>query len=178
MPNRAIVPFASPLRGLDPLAGDLDRLFDTVFSRNGRRSSFLGGWSPATDLVETDSSLILKADLPGLSRDDVNITVEENILTVSGERHQEHESSRDGYHHLERSFGKFSRSLRLPQGVSADDVRAEFDNGVLEVTIPKPDVDSVKTVEIKSIDDIKAPDDASGLTTESKAAETPEDPGE
>jgi HSP20 family protein len=90
------------------------------------------------DLAETDDHLVLKADLPGLDADDVEIEVQDGVLTVSGERKTEHESSSNGYHRVERSYGRFSRSLSLPQGIDAGQVQAEFDKGVLEVRIPKP----------------------------------------
>src|SRR5213592_4258260 len=91
------------------------------------------------DLIETDDHFVLRADLPGLSEDDVNIEVEDNVLTVSGERKTEHESTKEGYHRVERAFGAFSRSLTLPEGVDADAVSASFDRDVLEISIPKPE---------------------------------------
>ena len=132
----ALVRF-EPARELDSLQADMNRLFDSFFG--GRRSS--GGvqrWVPAMDLIENEDSLVLRADLPGLSEDDVNIEVKDGVLTVSGERKSESEEKTEGYHRIERSFGGFSRSLSLPQGVEADQVSADFDNGVLEVRIPKP----------------------------------------
>ena len=91
------------------------------------------------DLAETEDEFVLKADLPGLSEDDVSIELEDNVLTVSGERKGEHEERKDGYYRVERSYGRFSRSLTLPEGVDADAVKASFDHGVLEVHIPKPE---------------------------------------
>ena len=95
-------------------------------------------WVPAVDLVEREGQLVLRADLPGLDRDDVDVQIKDGILTVSGERKYENESKGEGYHRVERSFGRFSRSLRLPRGVDASAVSASFDRGVLEVTVPKP----------------------------------------
>lgn len=91
------------------------------------------------DLVESDDYLVLKADLPGLAEDDVAIEVQDNVLTISGSRHAEHEHNEQGWFRLERSYGTFSRSLTLPDGVDADGVEASFDRGVLEVRIPKPE---------------------------------------
>jgi len=90
------------------------------------------------DLSETDSALVLRADLPGLDRDDVSIEIKDNVLTVSGERHREREDKKEGYHRIERSYGSFSRSLTLPRGIDPESVSADFDKGVLEVRIPKP----------------------------------------
>ncbi len=129
-----------PLRELSSLQTEVNRLFDTVFDApragtgNGHRR-----WIPAMDLVETDEHFVLRADLPGLKEEDVKIEVEDSTLTVSGERRSEHESNREGYHRVERSFGSFSRSLTLPKGVDPAAVTAGFDRGVLEVRIPKPE---------------------------------------
>jgi HSP20 family protein len=126
-----------PVRELDSLQGDMNRLFDRFFEgRAGNGTS--RRWIPAMDLVETDDSLVLRGDLPGMTEDDVDIEIKDNILTVSGERKSESEQSGEGYHRVERAFGSFSRSLTLPQGVDAGRVEANFENGVLEVRIPKP----------------------------------------
>ena len=126
-----------PMRELDSLQGDMNRLFDRFFegrapNGGGRR------WIPAMDLVETHDALVLRGDLPGMSEEDVEIEIKDNVLTVSGERKAQHEEKGEGYHRVERAFGSFSRSLSLPRGVEADKIAASFDNGVLEVRIPKP----------------------------------------
>jgi HSP20 family protein len=126
-----------PIRELDSLQNDMNRLFDRFFE--GRAANGTARrWIPAMDLVETDDHLVLRGDLPGMTEDDVNIEIKDNVLTVSGERKAEREDKREGYHRVERAFGSFSRSLSLPAGVDADKVEANFDNGVLEVRIPKP----------------------------------------
>jgi HSP20 family protein len=91
------------------------------------------------DLVETADDFVLRADLPGLSEKDVNIELEDNVLTLSGERKAEHEERKEGYYRVERASGTFSRSLTLPEGVDPEAVKASFDRGVLEVRIPKPE---------------------------------------
>jgi HSP20 family protein len=91
------------------------------------------------DLVETENDFVLKADLPGLAENDVNIEVEDNVLTISGERKSEREDRKEGYYRVERSFGSFRRSLTLPEGVDAESVKASFERGVLEVHVPKPE---------------------------------------
>ena len=91
------------------------------------------------DLVETPDHYVLRADLPGLSDGDVNVQLEANVLTISGERKAEHEDQQEGYYRLERAFGAFSRSLTLPDGVDPDGVQAHFDRGVLEIRVPKPE---------------------------------------
>jgi HSP20 family protein len=123
-----------PARRLD--LPDVDRVFDAFFGP--RPAPGAGRWVPAMDLVETDDHLVLKADLPGLDKDDVEIEVSDGALTVSGERKTEHIEREDGYHRIERAYGGFSRSLSLPEGIDAEQVHADFDKGVLEVRIPKP----------------------------------------
>ena len=101
------------------------------------------------DLVETDEHFVLKADLPGLAEGDVSIEVEDDVLTVSGERKAEHEDKREGYVRVERSYGAFRRSLTLPEGIDPEAVTASFDNGVLEVRIPKPEERKPRRVAIQ-----------------------------
>lgn len=128
-----------PVRDWSPLGAEIDRFFDSFFQTRGGDANGQRRWVPAMDLVETDDSLVLKADLPGLSEDDVKVEVNDNMLTVSGERRAEHEHERDGYHRVERSFGRFSRSVTVPEGIDEDKVTATFNDGVLEVRIPKPE---------------------------------------
>jgi HSP20 family protein len=91
------------------------------------------------DLVETEDDFVLRADLPGLTEGEVNIELEDSVLTVSGERKSEHEERKEGYYRVERASGAFSRSLTLPEGVDPEGIKASFDKGVLEVRIPKPE---------------------------------------
>ena len=122
----------------EPFSTEINRLFDTLFEP-ANLSARTQRWAPAMDLVEAEDHFLLKADLPGLAEDDVTIEVQDNVLTISGERKAEHERKEKGYYRLERSFGRFSRSLTLPEGVNADAINAKFDKGVLEVSIPKPE---------------------------------------
>jgi HSP20 family protein len=120
----------------EPFSQEFDRLFSSLFDSSGRQAH---RWVPAIDLVEADDHFVLKADLPGLSEDDVAIEVQDNVLTISGSREAEHERTEKGWYRLERSYGSFSRSLTLPEGVDADKVEASFDRGVLEIHVPKPE---------------------------------------
>ena len=126
-----------PARELTTLQSEMNRLFNSFFEGNGEASP--RRWTPAMDLVEAEDHLVLRADLPGLSEEDVNIEVQDNVLTVSGERTTEREEKREGYYRMERAFGNFSRSMTLPEGVDAEKIQASFDKGVLEVRIPKPE---------------------------------------
>jgi HSP20 family protein len=142
-----------PVRELTSLQNEMNRLFNTFFDTpsagNGGNGTGLRRWVPAMDLVETDEHFVLKADLPGLEESDVNIEVEDNVLTISGERKAEHEENREGYVRVERAYGSFRRSLTLPEGVDPEAVTANFENGVLEVRIPKPEERKPRKVAIQ-----------------------------
>jgi HSP20 family protein len=131
-----------PLREFGTLQNEMNRLFNTVFDTpapsNGNGGA-LRRWVPAMDLVESGDHFVLRADLPGLSEEDVKVELEDQTLTIAGERHAEHEDGKEGYYRLERAFGAFSRSLQLPKGIDPEAVTARFDRGVLEVSIPKPE---------------------------------------
>jgi len=140
-----------PVRELHTMQNEMNRLFNTFFDSptpNGGGQTVARRWIPAMDVVETEEHFVLRADLPGLSESDVNIEVEDNVLTVSGERKSEHEQRGEGYYRVERSFGSFSRSLTLPEGINADSIQAKFENGVLEVRIPKPEQPKPRKVQI------------------------------
>jgi HSP20 family protein len=139
-----------PLREFSTLQNEMNRLFNTVFDAPsaGNGGSTLRRWMPAMDLVETADHFVLRADLPGLTEEDVKIEFEDGTLTVSGERNAEHEAKGEGYYRVERAFGSFSRSLTLPQGIDPEAVSASFDRGVLEVSIPKPEEKKPRRIEI------------------------------
>jgi len=141
-----------PLRDIDSLQGEMNRLFSTFFDtptgQGGNGGAAARRWIPAMDLIEAGEHFVLKADLPGMTEDDVKIELENNVLTISGERKAELEEKHEGYYRLERTSGAFSRSLTLPEGVDAGAVTAAFDNGVLEVRIPKPEQVKPKRVQI------------------------------
>jgi HSP20 family protein len=129
-----------PVRELSSLQQEMNRLFNGFFDAP-RGANGNGGtrFLPATDLVETDDNFVLRADLPGVEEKDVKIELEDNVLTISGERKAEHEQRDEGYYRIERAHGQFARSLTLPEGVNAEGIVARFDRGVLEVKIPKPE---------------------------------------
>jgi HSP20 family protein len=127
-----------PLRELGTLQTEMNRLFNTVFDGPTPSGATMRRWMPAMDLVESGDHFVLRADLPGMGEDDVNIELEDSTLTISGERKSEHETKNEGFYRVERATGSFQRSLTLPKGVDAEAVSASFDRGVLEVRIPKP----------------------------------------
>ncbi|MDQ6779291.1 MAG: Hsp20/alpha crystallin family protein [Actinomycetota bacterium] len=139
-----------PVRELNTIQSEMNRLFNTYFDSptpaNG--GSTLRRWIPAMDLVETEAEFVLRADLPGVSEGDVNIELEDRVLTISGERKAEHEEHKEGYYRVERSTGTFTRTLTLPEGVDPAGIKASFDKGVLEVRIPKPQEKKPRRVSI------------------------------
>ena len=140
-----------PARELNSLQTEMNRLFNTFFDSPAPANSAPSAqrrWVPAMDLIETPEDFVLHADLPGLGEGDVNIELEDNVLTISGERKSAHESQHEGYYRVERAWGTFSRSLTLPEGVDPDAVKASFDRGVLEVRIPKPEQRKPRKVSI------------------------------
>jgi HSP20 family protein len=140
-----------PAVEVDSLQSEVNRLFDSFFSGSGSGRGNGGGvrrWVPPIDLAETEEELVLTADLPGLDEDDVAIEIKDRVLTISGERRDRREEQGKGWHRIERSAGRFARSLALPEGVDAERVGAHFDRGVLEVRIPKPEARKPHRVEI------------------------------
>jgi HSP20 family protein len=140
-----------PVREIGTIQNEMNRLFNSFFeapTQGGNGGGALRRWIPAMDLVETDDDFVLRADLPGLGEDDVNIELEDNVLTISGERKAEHEERKEGYYRVERSSGSFTRSLTLPEGVDPDAVKASFERGVLEVRVPKPEAKKPRKVAI------------------------------
>jgi HSP20 family protein len=132
----------------DPFA-EISRLQDQLFRPwlgEGRATAF----APAVDIYEDDAAITVKAELAGMKPEEIKINVENNVLTLSGERQLEHEEKREGYHRIERSYGSFTRSFVLPESVDADKVEAEMTEGVLTVRIPKKKEIEPKRIEVKS----------------------------
>ena len=136
----ALSPFRRGGGFWDPLS-EMNRMFDEVFGNLARRpgghqrAQQLTEWAPAIDVVTKDGDLVVRAELPGVKQEDVDITLQNNVLTLSGERKAEQEEERGGYYVRERRYGSFSRSLTLPEGVDEGKVHARYENGVLEVTV-------------------------------------------
>jgi HSP20 family protein len=112
---------------------------DQMFGPASRQASQISGWRPVIEVKEEKGKLRVKADLPGVEMKDVKVTAADGILTIEGERRQEMEEKREGYFHSERSYGRFSRSIPLPEGAKTDQAAAQFNNGVLEITMPVPE---------------------------------------
>jgi HSP20 family protein len=117
----------------------MNRLFTSLFDTPTGLTPPARRFAPATDIVESDTHYILRADLPGVAEEDLKVQLDGDVLTISGERRSQSEQRHGGYVRYERSTGSFRRSVRLPEGVDADAIEANFDRGVLEVTVPKPE---------------------------------------
>jgi HSP20 family protein len=131
---------SSPIFGL---RREIDRLFDDTFTRDG------AGWTPAVDVQETESDLRLDLELPGLKPEDVEITAENGVLTVRGEKRSERkEGEQARYHVVERTYGSFMRTFQLPQGVDEEQIGAEFENGILSLRIPKAALPQPRRIQI------------------------------
>ncbi|WP_273846595.1 Hsp20/alpha crystallin family protein [Rubrobacter calidifluminis] len=125
----------SPFRGFWDLRNEINRMFDDMWEgwRPLRREE--QEWVPAIDAFSRDGDLVIRAELPGVKKDDVDITVQNGVLTISGERREEQEEERRGYHVRERRYGSFRRSMTLPEGVDESKIHAKFEDGVLEVVV-------------------------------------------
>ena len=129
-----------PFRDVMTLQERMNHLFDHALSRtrgDDKEGLTASMWSPSVDIFETPDSIVMKAELPGVSRDNIDIQVQDNTLTLKGERKSEHEVKEENYLRVERSYGAFQRTFNLPTGVQQGKIRAVFKDGVLEVTMPK-----------------------------------------
>ena len=140
----------NPRREIPTLPGRFNRLFDDPFFRIGRMAddSDLGMWNPAVDLYEKDDHFMIKAELPGVNKDNIKIDLKDRLLTLSGERTHNNEVKEENYYRRERSYGKFQRAFTLPADVDSDKIKAEFKDGVLQIEVPKPEEKKAKQVTI------------------------------
>ena len=157
-----------PFRELRSLQDEMTRLFSGVMPANFNREEMThGAWAPSVDIYEDKEHLILEAELPGMSRDDFEISVENNVITLRGERRFEKKTEGDNYHRVERSYGTFTRSFTLPQTVTAEGAAADFENGVLRVSLPKREETKARKIEISGTGSGK---ETKAIDTDSKAA--------
>ncbi len=136
-----------PFRGTNTLQDQINRLFDDVVLRGGTETP-LTSWAPAVDIYETEHELVLKADLPEVDPKDLDIRVENNILTIRGDRKFEKKVDEDNYLRVERSYGSFSRSFSLANAVNPEAIKADYSNGVLTLTIPKREEAKPKQIKV------------------------------
>lgn len=136
-----------PLRDLQKMHEEMDRLFSGFWPKADRDGAEIAAWRPAIDMYEEKDRIVVKAELPGVRKEDLALSLTEDILTIKGERKYEKEEKRENYYRLEGSYGTFQRALQLPRSVKSDAVAAEFRDGVLKITLPKSE--ESKTREIK-----------------------------
>lgn len=138
-----------PFREMSSLQERMNRLFSEVLARSpiGEEEISRGAWVPAVDIFETPESIVLKAELPGITKDDIFVEVKDNTLSLKGEKKFEKEVKEEHYHRVERSYGSFQRAFTLPSTVQQDKVKAKFKDGILEIVLPK--VEEAKPKQIK-----------------------------
>jgi HSP20 family protein len=141
-----------PWRELGALQTEMNRLFNTAFESPASGGGTLRRWMPAMDVLETPDHFLLRLDLPGVRQDQVSIELDDQTLSISGERSFEKEATKDGFQRVERASGSFQRSLTLPPGIDPEAITAAFENGVLEVAIPKPEERKPRRISIGGSD--------------------------
>jgi HSP20 family protein len=140
-----------PFREVSRLRREMDRLFEDFFGPGRRALRPLEmEWAPAVDVEETADQVTVKAEIPGITPKDIDISLSGDVLTLKGEKKAEREEKGKNYHLVERSYGSFSRSLRLPAAVDADKIDATYKDGVLTVTCPKKEKVKPKVIEVKA----------------------------
>ncbi|MBX3281809.1 MAG: Hsp20/alpha crystallin family protein [Acidobacteria bacterium] len=148
-----------PFRDLRGLQTEMNRMFSDRFGGGGEEV-FGTAWNPKIDVYENAESMVLEAELPGMKRDDFELSFENNVLTLKGERKFEKRDEGDNYHRVERSYGEFSRSFTLPHTVTVEGAKAEFDNGMLTVTLRKREETKARKIEVTGTDAAPATIDA------------------
>jgi len=139
----------SPFRDLVNMQREVGRLFDGLFGESDKDGNVMTSWSPTADVIENNNSYLIKVELPGVSKNDVKITLRENILTIKGEKKAENEEKDHNYHRIERSYGSFERSFSTPSNVKGEKIDASYKDGVLTVTLPKVEEAKPKEIEVK-----------------------------
>ncbi len=142
----------APIDPFTTMRQRMNRMIEEAFgplALPGDESVSLAGWTPSCDIFETDNDIVVKAELPGVKKEDVKVSVDRNLLEVTGERKFSEETKRENYHRIESSYGQFSRSFTLPTAVDANKINAEFKDGILRVTLPKREDAKPKQIEVK-----------------------------
>jgi HSP20 family protein len=138
-----------PFRDLNALQGRMNRLFeDATRGWASEEPVATTTWSPAVDIYEKDGELVVQAELPGIDRNNITLNLENNVLTVKGERQFERETKEDNYHRIERSYGAFSRSFSIPATVDEQKIRADYKDGILKIVLPKKEQAKPKQIKI------------------------------
>ena len=138
-----------PFRELEELQNRLSTIVSRAPRQSGREDMTIADWVPTADITEDDKEYLIRAELPDLRKEDVKVTVENGVLTISGERKFEKEEKQKKYHRVERAYGRFVRSFTLPDDADADGVKADFKDGMLTVHLPKNEQAKPKQIEVK-----------------------------
>jgi len=138
-----------PFRELSEFQNRLGSFFGRSPARKGQESPNFSQWSPAVDIIEDDKEFLIKAELPDIRKEDVHVTVDNGVLTISGERKWENEEKNKRYHRVERAYGSFTRSFSLPDGADPGKVRAECKDGILQIHVQKSETGKPKNIEVK-----------------------------
>lgn len=138
-----------PFRELEELQNRLSTIVSRAPRQNGREDMTIADWVPTADITEDEKEYLIKAELPDLRKEDVKVTVENGVLTISGERKFEKEEKKKKYHRVERAYGRFVRSFTLPDDADANGVKADFKDGMLFVHLPKNEKAKPKQIEVK-----------------------------
>ena len=139
-----------PFESLSTLRRDMDHMWDRFFGEDWGLTKCREGWSPSLDISETKDKLIVKTELAGVDPKEVNISISGGVLTIKGEKKEEKEEKDENYHLMERSYGSFSRSVRLPAEVEQDKIKASCKNGVLKITLPKSEKTKAKEIKVSA----------------------------
>src|SRR5262245_26793965 len=142
----------TPYRDMMTIRDEMNRVLNDVFGRGGSDESAWpsGAWAPPVDIYETDNALVMKAELPGFSKDDINIEMKDNTLVIRGERKREDEVKEGNYHRMERVYGAFQRSFLLPTTVDQEKVKASYKDGILELRLPKVQAAQPKRISVSA----------------------------
>ena len=139
----------TPFHGVSSLRDEMERLFDSVYGRYPQDQSAVS-WAPPLDIEETKESLVVRAEVPGMKKEDIKVSLSGDTLSICGERHHEAEDKGRTFHRIERAYGRFARTLVLPSDVDAGKVKASYRNGILELVMPKSEEARVREINIES----------------------------
>jgi HSP20 family protein len=145
--NPVLTPWSGFTR-LSDLREEIDRLFEAPLAEWARTPSLFGGWTPAIDLIENKDNIVVKAELPGMRKEDIEVTLHEGTLNIAGERKSEKKVEEAGLYRSERFFGRFQRAITLPAAVAGDKVKADYKDGILTITLPKTEEAKPKQIDV------------------------------
>lgn len=144
-----LIPWKPFRKELEPFRREMERLWERFFGETWLARPFTEEWQPSADIVETEASIVVKADLPGLEASDIDVSISEDVLTIKGEKRKEEEKTGERVHSIERYYGSFQRSFRIPTTIQTDKVEASFEKGVLSITLPKTEEAKKKEIKVQ-----------------------------